>query len=524
MEHRFSLFILVSVALTSSVAARGVTLARDRDPVVLTGSELPALVGLGVDAVVAFRYAGGWLQIPMQIDERKVVDYRDVYNGVVDPGITTLAYADPDTYCGADTDPTFDADDELVFMARDAGDHAGVGAGLPSGIAGTTGVEIKIRDPLDAGLGYVYLFVSDGSLTPDAGQDYIAYTFNLLAGSYIPNYDTSNGPNPEDSVVTSAYYGMHFSDRWIRDETSVLAGGATGVDILDRHKDLFYPGVCGRSEDTFSDGEGAFFVNKDGPVRALRSYMGANSGPLTQRIHRFYEQRHDSTTHLRVHPISGMLDFYDYSPAASGMTYFNDLNLAGVPVDGVPDTLTAGSILWEMVTGAQGSVLISHRLETDISPFGYTLFYSDDSSPSTTQCTGDAFEYASSGPWILQDIPNTDPRGAPCYVLAHTRTVGCAAPGQTVAEAALHHDQADTPLATTIGDYGVRDGDFDGDGDADGTDFMTFSSCFNGSLRPPKSSCQDPEADMDGDEDVDGYDFMTFSSCFNGSLRFPKCR
>jgi hypothetical protein len=81
----------------------------------------------------------------------------------------------------------------------------------------------------------------------------------------------------------------------------VRSGGATGADILDRHKNLFAPGNCVRSEDTFSAAEGAFIVNKSGPVRALRAYIGANSGPYTGRLHVFYARRELITTYLRVH-------------------------------------------------------------------------------------------------------------------------------------------------------------------------------------------------------------------------------
>lgn len=66
-------------------------------------------------------------------------------------------------------------------------------------------------------------------------------------------------------------------------------------------------------------------------------------------------------------------------------------------------------------------------------------------------------------------------------------------------------------------------GDLDRDGDVDGIDFLTFSGCFNGSFRPPKPGCANPEADIDEDTDVDGHDFLDFSLCFNGSLRPPKC-
>ncbi len=451
---RTTFVVLTVVAGVAAAAhAQASSLDRDRDPVVMVGADLPDLTGLAVNLVVAFRYDDGWQQIPVQIDERKVVEFSDVYNGLYGGGVFTTAYTDPNTYCGADTDPTFDSDDELVFMAKDAGDRAGPGSGEPSGVVAGSGVELEISDSLDSGTGYVYLFVSNGSLTPDAGQDYVNYTFDLLAGEYIPNYDLADGPNPEDSVAWSAYYRTRFADRWIRDEVNVYAGGATGVDILDRHKNMFSPGECGRTEDTFSDGEGAFFANKDGPVRAIRSYMGANSGPLTQRVHRFYEQRQDIATHLRVHVIPSVMDLYDYSPAATGMTYYNDVYTSGVTIDGVPDSVGMAQITWEMVTGAQGALLLSHAFETDITLNYIYSYYSDDSTPSTTQCTGDDYEYGTSGLWVAQIIPNTDPLMGEYYYLTSLRRVGYAAPGQTITDAALHHDQVTTPLTVSSQSY-----------------------------------------------------------------------
>ena len=199
----------------------------------------------------------------------------------------------------------------------------------------------------------------------------------------------------------------HFGDRWQEDQMKISIGGATNVDILDRHKALFSPGVCVRSEDTF-DGvvtsspiEGAFVVNKSGPVRAIRSYIGANSGPLTEREHIFYAQRQDIRTYLRVHRISSVMDFFDYSPAASGMTYYNDLNTGGgVAIDGVPETPVAGPIAWQMVTGVQGTVVQAASFVTNIPGFAHTSYYLDNAANPVTQCTGDGFAYGSSGAYV----------------------------------------------------------------------------------------------------------------------------
>ncbi len=446
------LAILVSWLLVPAVHGSS-TLTRDQDPLVLTGSDLPTLVGTAVDRVVGFRRDGGsWVQIPVQIDERKYVDFGDVYNAAA-IGLGTTAYTDPATHIGPDTDPAFDADDEICFMAPDAGCIAAPSAGHPAGVLTTGGVELQIHDPLDGGLGYVYLFESDGSLSPDAGADYVTYTFDLVAGAYIPNYNTGIGFNPETSFAETPHYRTEFSDRWIRDVVQITAGGATGVDILDRNKPIFAPGVCNRTEETFSNGGGAFFANIDGAVRGIRSYIGANSGPLTERVHRFYAKRQDVRTNLRVHPIQSVATLYDYSPDATGMIYRSSAETSGVLVDGTPDVAATGAIDWEMVTGPQGSLVSAFRFDTDIPGFTWTSYYSDDAATSVVQCTGDASEYATSGPFIDRNIPNTDPRRGAANILVLERIVTYDPPGLTLADAELRRDRAQTPLGVDVFDF-----------------------------------------------------------------------
>jgi hypothetical protein len=417
---------------------------------VIEGSDLSELNGVTPDRIVAFRYLSGWVQIPVQVDERAVNDFGVVYDSTP-IGITTLAYTDTGTFTGADPDTGFDNDDELVFMAKDAGDPATWPTPDPSGVVPGSRVEVVITDPLTFETGYVYLFESDGFLDPGAGVDYVTYTFSLLSGPYLTTYNTTTGPNPENSVVVTSAYRTHFSDRWIRDEVNVYAGGATGHEILDRHKNLFSPGNCARSENTFSAGEGAFFANIDGPVRAIRSYMGANSGPLTQRDHFFYQNRHDIKTYLRVHAISGVMDFYDYSPAAVGMSYYNDLNTGGVDIDGIPtETVIPGQIVWEMVTGTQGTLVHTTSVTNDIPGFSYTSYYLDDESPPVTQCTGDEEAYGASGMWVNQAIPNTDPYLGEHNIFVGNRIVHVEPPNQPPSLAELRYDQASNPLVTTI--------------------------------------------------------------------------
>jgi hypothetical protein len=450
------------------IAVDASTLTRPADPVVLTGADAASLTGIAPGDLVAFRYEGGWYQIPVQVDERAIVNYNDVYDGNTSwgGGYTRLSYTDSGTFTGGDTDTTLDDDDEIVFMAKDAGTKP-VTFSEPAGVIAESGVEIIISDPLDAGQGYVYLFEQNGTLDPSAGVQCVDYQFNLLSGDYLTTYNVGSGGDPEDTTIATAYYERHFSDRFITDEIRVYAGSATGVDILDRHKNLFAPGVCGRSEDTFSEGEGAFICNRGGPVRAIRSYVGCNSGPLTQRDNIYYEQREDITTYLRVHSISGVMDFFDYSPDAIGMTYYNNLNTGGVTIDGTDDAVTTGVLNWELVTGSQGSLVMVVSIDTNITSFNITSFYLDEDDTSAAvpgdfdyQCTGDEFSYGASGGRITGGIPDTDPShvGVTDYMNV-VRHIYYQAPGATVTDAEDQLDLINHPLTYTAAVCRDEDGD-----------------------------------------------------------------
>ncbi|MFM8312433.1 MAG: hypothetical protein ACKOAZ_11105 [Ilumatobacteraceae bacterium] len=438
--------IIAAVALANAATTGAETTAslsaRSEDPVVLLGSSVPGLSGVLPSRVVAFRYAGAWQQVPVQVDERAARDLGIVYNSAP-VGVVVTVYTDSTTWTGPDANQFVDADDEIVVMAKDAGALAP--AGSPAGTVGSR-TRLTITDPISNSVGYVYLFAQNGSLRQDAGRPYVRYDFRLLSGAYKPTYKLSKGPNPEDSTVTTAAYVRHFSDRWIDDVLQNRLG--SGVDILDRHKFLFAPDDCLRSEDTFSSGRGAFIANITGPVRAIRSLLGANSGPLTQRDHLFYERRHDIRTFMRVHAVVGGMDFFDYSPAASGMRYRNNLNTDGVVVDGARDAVVTGTLSWESVSGTQGSVTIVHTGETNIPSLTPSSYYLDTTSPTSRerQCTGDRWAYGASGPWINTPIPSTDPTTGSSFFLRRFRSLYFDAPGVTAVQSAARVSQVSQPL------------------------------------------------------------------------------
>ena len=444
-------------SVAASAAATTVAQSRAYDPVVVGGAAVPALLGVPVGDIVAFRWANAWAQVPVQVDQRKVVELNTVYGQPANTSnrVNVVVYADPNTYTGAGSG-VLGTLDEIAFMARDTGAQLPPAFSEPASVVHNSGARVKVVDPLTGASSFVFLFRRAGTtLSPGAGRHYVNYTFRLLSGAYKTTYHFTTGPNPENSTVSSPFYSRHFGDRWLDDKIVINAGTSTRVDILDRHKALFAPGNCGRSEDTFDSAEGAFIANINGPVRAIRSYMGANSGPYTVRTHLFYERREDVITDLRVHPIPGIMNYWDYSPAASGMRYTNDLNTTGVVVDGTPDTVNAGTPQWEKIDGAQGSLTHVNRLFTSISGITGTNYYADDSTVPNpvTQCTGDQYSYGSSGSWINTAIAGTDPHLGYTDGFHGVETLFYEAPGQTVATAQNHNRQVSNPPKPTASAY-----------------------------------------------------------------------
>ena len=442
------------------------------DPVVLGGAALGELDGVAGSDLAAFRYRdpkhgkARWRQVPVQLDERKLVDFGGVPGDNAAPGVDgtvygtapigqqALQYADPDTFVGADSVAGLDSDDEVALIAGDSGEKAGKKAKRPQGVRGKTETRVKFTDPLGGPKGFIYLFASKGGLDSSAGRDYVRYTFDLASGDYKSTYKRANGPNPESSTIDTDAYSIGFSDRWYYDALAIKAGGASAVDILDGFKFQFGPLTCQRSEATFNDAEGAFVANLDGPVRAIRSYVGANSGPLTERTHIFYPDRHLIVTDLRVHPVPGPLTYHDLSAAGLGMTYLDSVNQAGVAVDGNPDALADSVSSWHLWSGAQGSLFSADRL---VSSFATELlasasnWYLDDATPAPNlQCWGDAEAYGQAGLRSTYSMPNTDPRSSPAATLQTTTTDIVGAPGMTAAAADQFAAGLDAPLQTAI--------------------------------------------------------------------------
>jgi len=442
---------------------------RNNDPVVVKGSNLSCMIGVQPSLIVAYKFDGtNLVQIPMQVDEVVVKEASAPYNnlgcafGTISNNNTydnISFYADANTFTGPDTNPLFDNDDELVFMAKDAGLKLTICPLTPTGVINNITCELELRDPINnALLGYVYLFQQNGTLNQSAGINYVTYNFTY-ANNYQATYDICAGGMTENSTVTTANYSMKFSKRVINDELKISAGGATNVDILDRHQFFVAPNNCFRSEDTFSDSRGTVVTSKNGPVRAIRSVMGANSGVGTQGTMKFTESRVDYQLDFRVHPIGGFHDVMDLNPNAIGMMYYNNQNPNGVVINGVQDVLvTTNPNVWELYTGNQGSIAVGYAYETDI-PLGVNslvrAYYDDGGSTNPKHtCTGDGFAYGASGFNLVTGLC-TDywATASGCGALAsyfrlHRRNY-MLPPSTNPAQAATYANYGNNPISTT---------------------------------------------------------------------------
>ena len=379
----------------------------------MTGARVPALIGSAPQRIIAYRYSAKRLrQVPVQVDERKLFDVGNAYQPALPSGEQTLVYADAAMSAGADNDLDFDSNDEIALLGSSVGGKAPSNLALPSTLRGRPHQWLRVRDPISGEVGYLLLGAARPGIKIDqaAGSHPLKYKFALASGQPYSSYRRAQGPNPESSSLTTPFYSLGFSDRWIKDRLKIRAKDATGVDILDMHKSMVSARSCARSERTFSDGEGAFLTNRVGPVRAIRDFIGANSGPMTERRELMYPGREDVETFLRVHAIGTVFDFLDYSAAASGMTYRNNLNTAGVTVDGRPDVLVPGLPKWSQVSGDQGTLTVSYSHQTNIVGLPMTGYYVDSTTPTSPQCTGDSASYAASGAAVTSGMTTTEPR------------------------------------------------------------------------------------------------------------------
>ncbi|MFL5843379.1 MAG: hypothetical protein ACJ762_01715 [Solirubrobacteraceae bacterium] len=378
--------------------------APDVDTAALTAGQVE---GTPVDKLLGYRWDGSkFVQIPFQVDE---VFTRYLNNNASGFGIysgtdkhTTYAYDregfrftenSGENGCEAAMkdgdapakDPVagLDTNDELAFMAADAGDMAPTGSALPEGIEGAKLVTIADPTNPQAAPRYVYIMRA-GEAGPkpafDATNGYVDYRRDDNAGrlvfsessygSYGPAkqgpYCTADGQpvlnadgtrkigprKPLDgTTIKTDRYRYRYDGRWLMTEVRIAKekGKAYGPDLVDRFKARAFaqdPGsqtpCCGyEEEDTNWGGSSSLLGERVGPVRAIRETWGADSGTNVIRRETFYRERMVQKTWLRVHvipPLDGIYAQWDYN-AGRVTKFFNANHPAGVDIDGRNDEL-----------------------------------------------------------------------------------------------------------------------------------------------------------------------------------------
>jgi hypothetical protein len=373
--------------------------------------------GPAVDRLLGYRWNGSaFEQIPFQVDEMFVRYLSNNASGFAFYSETDqhTAYAfdregfrwtedlgaeqpdDPMAPCIAQPasevakDPVqgLDSDDELVFMARDAGAQAAASAKLPKGIAQS--FEVAVLDPLTGDTGYVYVMQAapDGP-TPafDASNGYVRYerddpddrnAFLYSQSSYDsygaapkgawydPKTDTCHSAKGEErqrrpsdaGTITTSRYRFRYDGRWLMtklevnnsDSGNTIAPAADttyGPDLIDQWKARAFQQrpsgetpCCGFEEEVNNWGGSSILMGElSGPVRAIRETWGADSGTNVVRREIFYRNEIRFGSFLRVHvipPLDGIYAQWDYN-AGIVDKYYNPFNSEGVAIDGKND-------------------------------------------------------------------------------------------------------------------------------------------------------------------------------------------
>ena len=325
-------------------------------------------MGAAPGDVVAFAWSGSWQQIPVQVDERKLLDLRAAYPTPFACAANSPCYAPFSTPGEAPlcrpgharrgrlrprrSTPTT----RSRSWPRTPAPRPGA-APYPAGVVAGSRVEIVVTDPLDGGRRLRLPLpprrlarpgrrpaVRELLLHPRPRAPILS-TYRLAAGSNPETLDASSRPTTR----------VAFTDRWRESRAARPPRRRHRRRHPRPQREPVHPRLLRAQHASPSPGgEGAFLTNRSGPVRAIRAFLGANSGPMTEHQQIFYEGREEDTTFLRVHGIPAVMSFLDYSAAATGMTYRNNNNLAGVTIDGVADAVAAGQLTWESVDGAAG--------------------------------------------------------------------------------------------------------------------------------------------------------------------------
>jgi len=308
-------------------------------------------------------------------------------DGVITPGMGETAL----DYLGAMADPAvgLDTDDEVVFMASDAGAMAPTSAN-PAGVDLSTRQQVVLADPITGAVSYVYLYLADGGSSFTADTGYVQHERDETAdwwadrGSWVaddpeklgtsntgyganvggqvwtkPNLDGGipvamvAGDEPRNATdrwpldgmtVTTPSYRATTSGRWMFRSMQVARteGGGYGDDLIDRWKgrafqqspDATVSLVGFEDEQVNWEANSSLLGWRSGPVRTIREIWGADSGTNVTKTETFMRDGIQHRYRVRVHPIppDGLYTSWDYNRDQVAC-YFNAVTVAQGDLD-----------------------------------------------------------------------------------------------------------------------------------------------------------------------------------------------
>lgn len=351
------------------------TLTRVEDFVVVHGKILKKNLGRDIGQLGLFAFLAGKLApIPFQIDE---------LNSEGDWVLTQVPPELKNTKLKPERDNddgNLDNNDELVFMARDAGDRIKREYSPPGALAVD---EIMLRDPVDGGKAWVYLGSFSGK-PPLSDRDYVEY---VLPGGRIKTqiYEMDF---PAALPIAPGYLSIH--------------GSPNIVDRMKIREEVKLLGI------KFSLTENSFVselsLYKDGPIRVIRrtrnalKFIGIFRTPSAAVENIFYENISLVPIRIKIpFSVKTVKKLIGYIKARAGADYQNLhgwrikteidpnrwFNIDG-KMDEAEKSLEGKPCTWFLISGPPGAFLlrmISNRMPDGSfqnSPIKSRLYYVDD--------------------------------------------------------------------------------------------------------------------------------------------------
>ena len=431
INGRMGAAILGLLLIAGTARPQSADIQRPYEPVILNGSALPEWSGnqVAIQDLFLFAYdslSQTWRQVPLQIDE---VDSTGSFFG---PG-----------------DGLLDDNDQLVFMAFDAGDRAPFNDWIDDMSARQhPRLEIVLTDPLDGTTAYLYLYRSN-TLSRDGVASYM---------QYLQAADTTQFA--ADSVQGLTYKQGHSADTGLPNFLSIIDPeyGLATHDLMDlmkvriQIKFFLFPITI-----TESNFHALNLRTRIGPVRIIREIedeirLENNAFDTAQVVIKFYPHSFVLSGNLRFTAGTGfqlVRVSLDLDTTATGMTFYNPGN-GPVAVDARPDSIDPSIFVhpqlnWDMVTGDIGSIIKVIRINLDSLNNAAARLYYHDAPSGAADGTDDTGDMVSFGDVGLQ-LTGTDINGLfPIFIQSFFL------PGRRSTEtAALLRDQVDRPLQKAI--------------------------------------------------------------------------